>query len=423
MKKRLVALLLCMTTVASLTACGSNDETVDGTEIVEDTEAVEEGTETASEYTGKRSGEFDLDYASYVTLADYSNIEVTISGDYEVEDADVADYISQMFEYYGPYYVDDDTKTVIEEGDIVNVDYVGKMDGEAFDGGSAENQIIDVSNNSSVSGTTYIDGFTDGLIGASVGDEIDCNVTFPEDYQSEDLAGQEVVFTFTINAIEKEITQDQMDDAFVSENFGVESVAEMEEEVRSYLESTAEYNESNDTYTAIQDWLIENCEVEIPEDYLNARVAEYQYNFEQQNCSDGTSLEDYLSTYYGYTLEEAVELWTEYMEENVKLEFILTTISQKEGLELDEDEYATYISNLISNSSSTYGTSFEDEDALYSFYGMGHSDEGETYLRRIYVANLALDQLKENATVTVTEETDSTEEATEAVEEETEVTE
>lgn len=419
MKKRIVALLLCMATVTTMTACNKKEETVEGTEAVEteDTEGEEK-----SAYTGKRSGEFDLNYEDYVTLADYSNIEVSISGDYEVEDADVDDYISQMFEYYGPYYEADETKTVIAEGDIVDVNYVGKKDGEAFEGGTAENQIIDVSNNCSTSGTSYIEGFTDGLIGASVGDEIDCNVTFPEDYQSEELAGQEVVFTFTINAIEKEITQDQMTDEFVQENFGADSIDAMNEEVRSYLVNTAEHNKSNDTYTAIQDWLVENCTVEIPQDYLDARVAEYQYNFEQQNCSDGTSLEDYLSTYYGYTLDQALELWTEYMEENVKLEFILITISQKEGLELDEEEYTTYISNLISNSSSTYGTSFEDEEALYSFYGMGHAEEGEEYLRRIYVANLALDQLKEKATVTVVEPTEETEEATEAVED-TEVTE
>ena len=421
MKKRTLALLLCMATAATLTACGDKDGAVSETEA---TEAVE-ATETASEYTGKRSGEFDLDYDKYVTLADYSNIEVSISGDYDVDDTDVEDYITQMFDYYGPYYEADDSKTVIEDGDIVNVDYVGKLDGEAFDGGTAENQNIDVTNNCAAGGSTsYIDGFTDGLVGASVGDEIDCDVTFPDDYQNTDLAGKAVVFTFTINSIQKEITQDQMTDDFVSENFGVDSVEKMNEQVKSYLESTAESNESSDTYTAIQDWLKENCTVEVPDDYLEARVAEYQYNFEQQNCSDGTSLEDYLSTTYGYTLDQAKELWTEYMKENIELEFILTVISEKEGIELDEDEYQTYISNPVSNSSSTYGTSFEDEDELYSFYGMGHADEGEAYLRRIYVANLALDKLKENATVTVTEAVEDTEtaESTETVEE-TEVTE
>ena len=230
MKKRTLALLLCMATAATLTACGDKDGAVSETEA---TEAVE-ATETASEYTGKRSGEFDLDYDKYVTLADYSNIEVSISGDYEVDDTDVEDYITQMFDYYGPYYEADDSKTVIEDGDIVNVDYVGKLDGEAFDGGTAENQNIDVTNNCAAGGSTsYIDGFTDGLVGASVGDEIDCDVTFPDDYQNTDLAGKAVVFTFTINSIQKEITQDQMTDDFVADNFGVDSVDAMNEQVKT----------------------------------------------------------------------------------------------------------------------------------------------------------------------------------------------
>lgn len=400
MKKRFVALLLCIMATVSLTACGAKGENVEGTETLQ------EGTESASSYEGKRSSEFDLDYASYVKLADYDKIEVSISGDYEVNDAKVADYITQMFEYYGPYYTADETKTVIQEGDVVDVDYVGKKDGVEFEGGSAQNQIIDVSKNSSVTGTTYIEGFTNGLLGASVGDVIDCNVTFPEEYQNEELAGQEVVFTFTVNAIEKEITQDQMDDAFVAEHFGVDTVAQMETEVRSYLENTAEYNKNNDTYNAIQDWLIENCEVEVPEDYLDARVSEYQYNFEQQNCTDGTSLEDYLSTYYGLTLDEAVERWKEFMAENLKLEFILITISQKEGIEIEEDAYAEYISNMIANSNGANGQSYENEEDLYNSYGVGDKKAGEEYLRRIYVANLALDKLKESASVQITGETE-----------------
>ena len=79
-----------------------------------------------------------------------------------------------------------------------------------------------MSNNSSTSGSAYIDGFTDGLIGASVGDVIDSNVTFPDEYPNNpDLAGKEVVFTFTVNSIQKEVTMDTMDDEFALEQFGV----------------------------------------------------------------------------------------------------------------------------------------------------------------------------------------------------------
>ena len=105
--------------------------------------------------------------------------------------------MEKIFTQGGPFYTADPDKTTVEEGDIVNVDYVGKLDGEAFSGGTAEDQNIDVSNNSSASGSGYIDGFTDGLIGASVGDVIDSNVTFPDEYPNNpDLAGKKLYYIY-----------------------------------------------------------------------------------------------------------------------------------------------------------------------------------------------------------------------------------
>ena len=174
MKKRVLALLLCVSTAISMTGCGSKGESVEATEAVENTESTEE-------VPAVPLAQYDLKGSDYVTLCDYSAIPVTISGDYDVTDQDVLDYVEKIFTQGGPFYTADPDKTTVEEGDIVNVDYVGKLDGEAFSGGTAEDQNIDVSNNSSTSGSAYIDGFTDGLIGASVGDVIDSNVTFPDD--------------------------------------------------------------------------------------------------------------------------------------------------------------------------------------------------------------------------------------------------
>ena len=144
-----------------------------------------------------------------------------------MDDQKVKDYFKQMFDNYGPFYTADPDKTTVEEGDIVNVDYVGKLDGTAFNGGTAQNQNIDVYQNASATGTGYIDGFTDGLKGASVGDVIDCDVTFPDDYGNTDLAGKAVVFTFTVNSIQKEMTIDDVDDAFAKEQFQVDTVDEI----------------------------------------------------------------------------------------------------------------------------------------------------------------------------------------------------
>jgi trigger factor len=407
MKKRILALLLCASTVISMTGCGSKGESAEATEAVENTESTEEAPAVPL-------AKYDLKGSDYVTLCDYSAIEVTISGDYEVTDQDVLDYVEKIFTQGGPFYTADPDKTTVEEGDIVNVDYVGKLDGEAFQGGTAENQNIDVSNNSSASGTSYIDGFTDGLLGASVGDVIDSNVTFPEDYNNEDLAGKEVVFTFTVNSIQKEVTVDTMDDEFASEQFGVDSVDAVYEQVRQYLESSAESSHKNDIYSAIEDYLLDNCTVDMPADYRSDVIEAIRQNFISRYCDGDESQMESVLTSYGYTEESIEQEWSDSVESSIKLELIVKAIAEKEDIQIDDTEFENYVNNIVSNGG--YG----DADTLYSNYGYGDAVYGENQIRVIYLAGLVLDKLSETAVVTenAVEETESTEaaESTETVE-------
>lgn len=407
MKKRILALLLCASTVISMTGCGSKGESAEATEAVENTESTEEAPAVPL-------AKYDLKGSDYVTLCDYSVIEVTISGDYEVTDQDVLDYVEKIFTQGGPFYTADPDKTTVEEGDIVNVDYVGKLDGEAFQGGTAENQNIDVSNNSSASGTSYIDGFTDGLLGASVGDVIDSNVTFPEDYNNEDLAGKEVVFTFTVNSIQKEVTVDTMDDEFASEQFGVDSVDAVYEQVRQYLESSAESTHKNDIYSAIEDYLLDNCTVDMPADYRSDVIEAIRQNFISRYCDGDESQMESVLTSYGYTEESIEQEWSDSVESSIKLELIVKAIAEKEDIQIDDTEFENYVNNIVSNGG--YG----DADTLYSNYGYGDAVYGENQIRVIYLAGLVLDKLSETAVVTenAVEETEGTEaaESTETVE-------
>lgn len=407
MKKRILALLLCVSTVISMTGCGSKGESAEATEAVENTESTEEAPAVPL-------AKYDLKGSDYVTLCDYSAIEVTISGDYEVTDQDVLDYVEKIFTQGGPFYTADQDKTTVEEGDIVNVDYVGKLDGEAFQGGTAENQNIDVSNNSSASGTSYIDGFTDGLLGASVGDVIDSNVTFPEDYNNEDLAGKEVVFTFTVNSIQKEVTVDTMDDEFASEQFHVDSVDAVYEQVRQYLESSAESTHKNDIYSAIEDYLLDNCTVDMPADYRSDVIEAIRQNFISRYCDGDESQMESVLTSYGYTEESIEQEWSDSVESSIKLELIVKAIAEKEDIQIDDTEFENYVNNIVSNGG--YG----DADTLYSNYGYGDAVYGENQIRVIYLAGLVLDKLSETAVVTenAVEETEGTEaaESTETVE-------
>lgn len=390
MKKKLVSLLLSAVIVLSITGCGSDE----GEGVAEATETVEATEETAGEPSA--SGAFDLTAGEYVTLCDYENIAVTISDDYEMSDEALETYITSWMDYSGPFFKEVTDRTVIEEGDIVNLDYVGKLDGVAFDGGSAENQYIDVYNNASADGTTYIDGFTDGIKGASVGDVVDCDVTFPENYGNAELAGQAVVFTFTINSIQEPMTFEDFDDAYVSENFGVETVEELRTQLQEGLLDQMDYYKWYEVSTQVQSYLLDNCTVEIPEDYLAARVADYRNQFVEYYCGgDESQLEEVVSTYFGNTVEDMEESWKEEQESSIKLEFILSAIADELGLEFDEEEYDSYVESMVS------GSGYESAEAMYELYGYGDAAYGEKYFKDIYVCNLALEQLVNNAQVTV----------------------
>lgn len=399
MKKKTVALMLSVMMALGAAGCGSDKAgSADGsTEAVESTEAAG-ADNTADTSVTSLSGAFDLKGSDYVKLCDYNAINVTITGDYDVDDEAVQEYFKSMFESYGPFYTEDTDKTTIGEGDIVNVDYVGKLDGVAFDGGTAENQNIDVYANASPDGMTYIEGFTDGLKGASVGDVIDCDVTFPENYGNTDLAGKAVVFTFTVNSIQKEMKLEDVDDNFAKEQFDVDTVDEMYEQIRTYMGQSAEYNKNRDTYLAVQDYLVDNCEVDVPEDYLAARVADYKRQFIEQNCGgDESQLEDYLTNYYGKTAEEMEEYWNEGMEKSIRLELAMDAIAEELGIEADEEELSAYAQQLVTQNG------YESVEAMYNIYGYGDTAYGERYFRELYLYDLALDKIIENVTVTVGE--------------------
>lgn len=395
MRKRLTAWILAagMLIVAG---CGSQGDGEMG-----DTETVQpEGSGIADlpEAEWKpAAAAFELNGSDYVTLCDYSAIPVTLTGDYTVDDADVQEYFSQVFEYYAPFYVTDTQKTVIGDGDIVNVDYVGKLDGVPFDGGSAENQMIDVDNNSSVGyyASPYIAGFTDGLKGAAVGDVIDCDVTFPENYGNTELAGKAVVFTFTVNAILKEVSSvEEIDDTFAQEQFSVDTVEEMYGVVRDALTAGAEQTRLSDIIQGVQDYLLDNCTVEIPQDYLEARVSDYRHQFIENYCSgDESQLETFLSEYYGKSVEEMEETWYDGMEQTISIEFVTDAIAQELGIQVDEAEYAEYVARAVEEEYCSTA------DELYALYGYGDAAYGEKYFRDIYRYSRTLEVLAESAAV------------------------
>ena len=395
MKKKAVALLLCVSMMMTLNACGkTNKDNTQGTETVAETE-----TEVIPS-----SADITYDAGDYVSLGDYMNMEVTLDKDYQVTDDMVKNYVNNNVIANYPYYVESD-KTVVENGDVANIDYEGLLDGEAFDGGTAQDYDLEIGSGS------FIDGFEDGLIGAEVGKETDLNLTFPEDYGNSDLAGKEVVFKVTVNAIKEkqDITYDTLTDEYVtylSDKLGAsyETVNDLTSDIRTYLEEQANSSRTQAIRSAVIAKLPEVCTVNaLPDGLLDARMQEYLKKFEDTYCKD-TTLEDYLSSTYNTTVDDFKTQVQSEIETELDTQLILEAIAAVENIEFDEDGFNSYVSSLLSN----YG--YDSEDALYENYAQT-AEDGKAYLQTIYLCNKALDRVIENTNVTYNAAEESTEEA------------
>lgn len=396
MKKRIIALLLCMTTAFSFSACGKGDgekETQESTQKAQET------------YKGPASVDIDIDLEKQVKkIPDYKNVKVTITGNYDVTDEQVESSLLSLLPYYGITGVEIKDRDTVEEGDYVMIDYTGYKDDVAFENGTAENVMMDVSNNMDVTNQSpYIDGFCDDLVGAKVGDELDTHVTFPEQYDnSPDLAGQPVVFKIKVKGIYAPVTIDTLTDEMVKDAFSVEKL-ESKEELKKYvkgvLENQAANSKSQASLNEVQKYILGESEVEIPEEYLQARLAEYQASFEKSTLGDTQTMDDYLKE-NGTTLASLQESWKADLENTIKLEFVFGRIADLENIEIDEKDFEEFIQYIVDSSNGQMAAS----DAVYEYYGNGNKKNGEKMLRQMYRVNTALSQVVEDADVTIQEE-------------------
>ena len=396
MKKRIIALLLCMTTAFSFSACGKGDGEKETQESTQKAQAT---------YKGPASVDIDIDLEKQVKkLPDYKNVKVTITGNYDVTDEQVESSLLSLLPYYGVTGVEIKDRDTVEEGDYVMIDYAGYKDDVAFDGGTAENIMMDVSNNMDVTNQNpYIDGFCDDLVGAKIGDVLDTHVTFPETYDnSPDLAGQPVVFKITVKGIYAPVTIDTLTDEMVKNAFAeekLESKEDLKKYVKDVLENQAANSKSQASLNEVQKYVLGESEVEIPEEYLQARLAEYQASFEKSALGDTQTMDDYLKE-NGTTLASLQESWKASLEDTIKLEFVFGRIADLENIEIDEKDFEEFIQYIMDSSNGQMATA----DAVYEYYGNGNKKNGEKMLRQMYRVNTALSQVVEDADVTIQEE-------------------
>ena len=372
MKKTLICLMLAAALALASASCGSSS------------------TDSESGSTESTDDIVEYDPLDYVKLGQYKDLTVTLDNDYSTDKDAVEEYMQKLInESNGGSYQKDDTKSTVKEDSIVNVDYKGIKDGTAFEGGSAADQTIDVAGNcDAATGSGYIDGFTDGLVGANVGDTVDSEVTFPDDYGASDLAGETVTFEFTINYICKEVTVDDVSDDYLKENFDCDSKDEFYDYAKKKLKAENKTNKQSEIRSKVSSAVTENCTVDsYPDGLISERVADYQTQFENNNLEEGETLEDYLKSNYNISVDDFQDQVKDIVQDNIKTELIFMAIAEKEDITLDDDGFNTYCNNLIASGDDSDVTTKED---LYLKYG-STSEKGKNYLQTVYLCNKALD--------------------------------
>lgn len=219
----------------------------------------------------------------------------------------------------------------VKDGDVTTLDFEGFVDGVAFDGGKGENYPLTIGSGA------FIPGFEEQLVGAEIGKEVEVKVTFPEDYQAENLKGKDAVFKCTIKEI-KEKQLPALDDEFASEVSEFDTLAEYKEDVKKNLAEKKEKDAKNAKENAAVQAAVEVSEMEIPEAMLETQQKQMIDEFAQRITMQGLSMEQYFQ-FAGTNYQQMLEQVKPQAEERIKSRLVLEAIAAAENLEATEEEY------------------------------------------------------------------------------------
>ena len=380
MKKRAIMISMLLVMALSVTGCSQKTATKDKDTKTEETAKTDDAEETESDDAEDTSEDTPttaelmagIDVEKCVTLGDYKGVTVekTIQS---VTDEDVQNEIDNALANY-PVEVDQAAK----EGDTVNIDYVGKIDGEEFDGGSDQGADLKLGSGK------FIDGFEDGLIGAKKGETRTLNLTFPEDY-TQDLAGKAVEFTVTVNAVKEPLSEPT--DQWVADNIeGYDNIADYKAGIRSEQEESNEQTAENQVRYAAWTQVIDNCTInEYPETLVEVGKKLYEQQVETYAKYAGMELDAYIES-SGLTQEEYQSNMEEYGKNVAAQALVCQAICDKEGFAIGDEDYQKALQDMLTE----YGCT---EDELIQTYGQDNVEQSIMLNR---VSNLIL----ENANVT-----------------------
>ena len=386
MKKKTAVLILCALMAAGLAACGGNSgensSSVSG-ESTGTSEVSSSSQEDAIMSIPLEEGD-DWKLEDCIVLGDYKGLRLTKTVG-QVTEEEVDSYIQSQ----ATAEEVTDENAAVQDGDTVNIDYVGKIDGKEFDGGSAQGSVLVIGSD------TFIDGFEDGLIGMKKGETKDLNLTFPDDYGNTDVAGKAVVFTVTLNSISRAPEQD---DAWVSSYTDGKYTsmddyrAYMKESLQEGNDEAADQQLNSDAWEQIE----KTCTfLKLPKSYVEEGSEEFEKNVTSQAEQYNATLDDFI-TQNGLTAEEYKTRKEQYGRYTAESRLLLEALMQAEQLADDSQEYK----DALAETEKAWGMT---EDALKEQYG-------EDTLKQYVETQMVLDKVIGYAEVTEvqTDGTDST---------------
>lgn len=391
MKKRIVILsaLLCLalagcqnsskeTEATSETATEATAETSSDSSSEESSDAQTQESETEDPTPVVEQTVADEGIDKFITLGEYKGLDLT-KNVIAVSDDDIQSRIDSDLKTYASEVADG----TVEDGDIVNIDYEGKIDGEAFDGGSSQGYDLTIGSGS------FIDDFEEQLIGSKTGETTEVNVTFPEDYGNEELNGKDAVFTVTINSIkrpDKEIT-----DEWVQKNSDYKTVDEYTDNIRTEMETSNEESAlstmQNEAFSMV---FSSSTPIQYPQDLVDEYTELTKQSYETYASYYGMEYDEFASS-MGITDVSIANA----AKSSVKTELIVDAICEKEGISTDSDAYKTQLTKALEENG------YSDYDAAIEA-GVEERD-----IERTVKYYCALDVIISNANVTEAAETEA----------------
>ena len=285
-----------------------------------------------------------------VGLGKYKGVEVE-KADTTVTDEEVEEELKKEQEKNATY--NEVTDREVADGDRIKLNFEGFVDGEAFEGGKGEDYPLTIGSHS------FIPGFEEQLVGAKIGEDLDVNVTFPEDYQSADLAGKDAVFKCKVQSITEKVLP-ELNDEFADDVSEFSTLDEYRADIRKKLEVRKEEQARTEKENKVIDAIIADSEIEIPEPMLKTQQEQIVDEFAQRLQSQGLNIDQYFS-YMGSSREKMLEDVKDQADKRIRTRLILEQIVKAENITATEEDFEVELKKLAE----AYGTDLDTVKRIF----------------------------------------------------------